>query len=173
MSSITIRQISITESDTDAVVNAANSGLWQGGGVCGFIFRAAGAEQMTEACEKIGHCDVGSAVITPGFNLRAGYVIHAVGPRWTGGGSNEQALLYSAYQSALRLARENNLTSIAFPLISAGIFGYPLEQAWQVAVRACRDFISVNADFCIDIVFAVLDDYIKATGEKILNDSAG
>ena len=118
MSSIEIRKIGITKLDTDAVVNAANTGLWEGGGVCGYIFRDAGSKEMTAACQKIGHCDEGSAVITPGFKLPAKYVIHAVGPRWSGGEHNEPKLLYSAYKQSLLLAKENGLHSIGFPLIS-------------------------------------------------------
>jgi len=168
MSSIKIQKVSITKFTADAVVNAANSGLWEGGGVCGFIFRDAGSADMTRACNAIGHCDVGSAVITPGFRLPAKYVIHAVGPRWSGGSNNEPELLYSAYMSSLKLAKENGIHSIGFPLISAGIFGYPLEGAWDRAVTACRDFISENSNYDIDITFCVLDDYIMETGKKIL-----
>jgi hypothetical protein len=119
MSSIEIRKIGITKLDTDAVVNAANTGLWEGGGVCGYIFHDAGSKEMTAACQKIGHCDEGSAVITPGFKLPAKYVIHAVGPRWSGGEHNEPKLLYSVYKQSLLLAKENGLHSIGFPLISA------------------------------------------------------
>ena len=170
MSRIEIRKIGITELDTDAVVNAANSGLWEGGGVCGFIFRNAGSAEMTAACQKIGHCDEGSAVITPGFKLPAKYVIHAVGPRWSGGDHNEPELLYSAYKSSLMLAKENGLHSIGFPLISAGIFGYPVDKAWERAIRACNDFILDNPDYEISIVFAVLDDRILDLGEKTLEN---
>ncbi len=95
------------------------------------------------------------------------------GPRWAGGSHDEPKLLYSAYRNSLLLARENGLHSIAFPLISAGIFGYPLEGAWQEAIRACRDFIREYADHEIRIVFAVLDDKILAAGEKILGEFAG
>ena len=168
MSSIEIRKIGITQLATDAVVNAANSGLWEGGGVCGYIFRDAGSAEMTAACNKIGHCDEGSAVITPGFKLPAKYVIHAVGPRWSGGNNNEPELLYSAYMRSLILAKENGLHSIGFPLISAGIFGYPVDKAWDRAIKACRDFIDANPDYQMQIVFAVLDDRIKAVGESIL-----
>ena len=168
MSSISIRKIGITELATDAVVNAANSGLWEGGGVCGYIFRDAGSAEMTEACNRIGHCDEGSAVITPGFKLPAKYVIHAVGPRYIDGNHNEPKLLYSAYKQSLLLAKENGLHSIGFPLISAGIFGYPVEKAWKKAIQACRDFINNNPDYDIEIVFAVLDDKIKAIGEGTL-----
>ncbi len=170
MSRIEIRKIGITELDTDAVVNAANSGLWEGGGVCGFIFRDAGSEEMTAACQKIGHCDEGSAVITPGFKLPAKYVIHAVGPRWSGGNHNEPELLYSAYKRSLMLAKENGLHSIGFPLISAGIFGYPVDKAWERAISACNDFILDNPDYEISIVFAVLDDRILDLGEKTLEN---
>ena len=168
MSGISIKKIGITKLDTDAVVNAANSGLWEGGGVCGYIFHDAGSKQMTEACNAIGHCDEGSAVITPGFNLPAKYVIHAVGPRWSGGNNNEPKLLYSAYMKSLIIAKENGIHSIGFPLISAGIFGYPIDKAWDRAIKACNDFIESNPDYEIDIVFAVLDDNIKKIGESVI-----
>lgn len=170
MSSINIRKISITDLSADAVVNAANTGLRAGGGVCGYIFRGAGAARMTEACNEIGHCDEGSAVITPGFDLPAKYVIHAVGPVWMGGENGEPEVLYSAYKSSLHLAKENGLHSIGFPLISAGIFGYPAELAWERAISACRDFIRENEGYEMEITFAVLDDGIKETGEKVLNE---
>ena len=173
MSSIEIRKTGITKLDTDAVVNAANTGLWEGGGVCGYIFRDAGSKEMTEACQKIGHCDEGSAVITPGFRLPAKYVIHAVGPRWSGGEHDEPKLLYSAYEKSLLLAKENDLHSIGFPLISAGIFGYPVDKAWQTAIRACNDFIRDNPEYDIKIIFAVLDGRILATGEETLKKIAG
>lgn len=168
MSGISIKKIGITKLDTDAVVNAANSGLWEGGGVCGYIFHDAGSKQMTEACNAIGHCDEGSAVITPGFNLPAKYVIHAVGPRWSGGNNNEPKLLYSAYMKSLIIAKENGIHSIGFPLISAGIFGYPIDKAWDRAIKACNDFIESNPDYEIDIIFAVLDDNIKKIGESVI-----
>ncbi|MBR0112998.1 MAG: macro domain-containing protein [Clostridia bacterium] len=168
MSSIEIRKTGITGLDTDAIVNAANEGLWAGGGVCGAIFRAAGHDELQDACNKIGHCDTGSAVITPGFNLKAKYVIHAVGPVWRGGKANEPALLYGAYYKSLELALENGCKSIGFPLISSGIFGYPVDKAWEAALSACRDFIEKDKYACIDIVFAVIDDDIYDTGNKLL-----
>ena len=168
MSSITIRKLSITELQADAVVNAANSDLAEGGGVCGYIFRGAGSAKMTEACNKIGHCPTGSAVITPGFDLPAKNVIHAVGPIWYGGNRNEPELLYNAYKSSLTVARDNGLHSIGFPLISAGIYRYPQEQAWERAITACRDFISANPDYEIEIIFCVLDDSILEKGQRIL-----
>lgn len=165
---ITIQKISITELSTDAIVNAANDGLWAGSGVCGAIFKAAGYEKLQAACSVIGHCNVGSAVITPGFNLKAKHIIHAVGPRWIDGEHLEPQQLYSAYENSLRLAKEHQCHSIGFPLISAGIFGYPIQDAWNIAVRACLDFIVQNTDYDINVVFAVLDDKIKQEGHKQL-----
>lgn len=170
MGSISIKKIGITKLKADAVVNAANSGLWEGGGVCGYIFQDAGSEEMTKACNKYGHCDEGSAVITPGFKLPVKYVIHAVGPRWTDGKHNEPALLYGAYKKSLELAKENDIHSIGFPLISAGIFGYPVDKAWRKAIQACKDFMEANPDYEMEIVFAVLDDDIKAVGEQTLEE---
>ena len=170
MSSIKIQKISITELDTDAIVNAANSSLMMGGGVCGAIFRAAGAVKLQAACWKIGHCKTGGAVITPGFNLKAKNVIHAVGPVWHGGNKGEPEDLYNAYKSSLTVAKDNDLHSIAFPLISAGIYGYPLEQAWERALTSCRDFINENKDYEIDIIFAVIDEEILEKGKKIMTE---
>lgn len=165
MSSIKIQKADITTLNTDAIVNAANPQLSYGGGVCGAIFRAAGVSKMTEACEAIGGCRTGNAVITPGFELPAKYVIHAVGPMWHGGNSNEDQMLYGAYFHALAVARQYNCHSVAFPLISAGIYGFPVELAWVAGLRACRDFIKANADFDMHVFFAVLDDDIKASGD--------
>lgn len=171
MSSINIQNISITKLETDAIVNAANSGLSMGGGVCGCIYFAAGVEQMAEACGKIGFCDRGSAVITPGFNLPAKYVIHAVGPKWRGGNEQEPELLYSAYNKSLSLAKENGIHSIGFPLISAGRFHYPLEQAWEIAIKACRDFIDDNSEYELKIIFAVMDERIITVGKRLLKQN--
>ncbi|MCR5667394.1 MAG: macro domain-containing protein [Eubacterium sp.] len=168
MPNIHIYKSSITKLTTDAIVNAANTGLWKGGGVCGYIFQEAGSREMTRACEQIGHCDEGSAVITPGFHLPAKYVIHAVGPRWSGGDNHEPELLYSAYRASLKLAMDNGLHSIGFPLISAGIFGYPVEKAWERAIRACSDFLKENPEYEMKIVFAVLDNQILKIGRAIL-----
>lgn len=170
MSSITVRKISITDLDTDAIVNAANENLWAGGGVCGAIFRAAGIRELQAACDTIGHCDTGSAVITSGFSLKAKYVIHAVGPVWHGGDHREPQLLYGCYRRSLELAKENDIHSIGFPLISAGIFGYPADKAWRKALQACRDFIQGNPDYDIDIIFAVIGDDILELGEKTISE---
>lgn len=171
MSIIEIRKISITDLDTDAVVNAANDGLWAGSGVCGAIFSAAGYSKLQEACNKIGHCDTGSAVITPGFNLKAKYIIHAVGPVYKDGKHKEAELLYGAYYKSLELALENKCRSIGFPLLSAGVFGYPLQEAWQQALTACKDFLDKHKDASLHIVFAVLQDSILKIGQKQLRDS--
>lgn len=137
----TIVRNDITKMPVDAIVNAANSALAPGGGVCGAIFAAAGYEKLDRACREIGHCDVGQAVITPGFALPAKHVIHTVGPIWRGGGQNEASLLYSAYRSSLLLAEKQGCESVAFPLISAGIYGYPKAEALRIAVNAIGDFL--------------------------------
>ncbi len=170
MSFIEIRKTGITGLNTDAIVNAANEGLRAGGGVCGAIFKAAGHEQLQAACNKIGHCPTGSAVITPGFNLKAKYIIHAVGPRWSDGKHDEPRLLYGVYQRSLELAVNNGCRSVGFPLISAGLFGYPVDQAWKKALQACRDFIKDGNQ--IDIVFAVLSDSNLEQGLKVLKEVA-
>jgi len=128
----------ITTLDVDAIVNAANDQLAPGGGVCGAIHRAAGPE-LAEACAALGPCPAGEARITPGFNLPARLVIHAVGPRWLGGGQGEPELLASAYRAAFHLAKESRVRSIAFPAISTGVFGYPLHPAAAIALRVTRE----------------------------------
>ena len=171
MSTIEIKKIGITKLDTDAIVNAANEALRAGGGVCGAIFAEAGHQRLQEACDKIGYCKTGSAVITPAFDLPAKYVIHAVGPIWRGGEQGEAKLLYGAYYHALELAVINGCESIAFPLISSGIFGYPVEQAWEVAFLACRDFLKQNYEISIQIIFAVLKDEMVEMGNRILGET--
>lgn len=170
MSSIKIQKIGITDLDTDCIVNAANSQLAQGSGVCGAIFRAAGARELQAACNKIGHCPTGGAVITPGFALKAKYVIHAVGPIWQGGSHNEPQNLFSCYRESLERAKENDCHSIGFPLISAGIFGYPKDKAWRKALQSCSDWIEENPDYDMDIIFAVLDDRILELGQKTMKE---
>ena len=164
MSSIDIRQIGITDLETDCIVNAANSRLAEGSGVCGAIFAQAGRKKLAEACDKIGSCPTGGAVITPGFDLKAKYIVHTVGPVWHGGMDKEPEALYSCYQESLNRAMENGCHSIGFPLISAGIFGYPKDKAWEVAIRSCRDWIAAHADYDMDITFAVLDKKILELG---------
>lgn len=156
---LTAQIVDITALGTDAIVNAANESLAPGGGVCGAIHRAAGPELAT-ACAAIGHCPTGEARITPGFRLPAKYVIHAVGPVWKGGGDGEAALLASAYRWAVRLALEHDLASIAFPAISTGIFGFPLEPATRIAVSTVREEIGPGLDLR-EIVFACFSPEVE------------
>ena len=160
----------ITGMNVDAIVNAANEGLRAGGGVCGAIFRAAGHADLQRACDKIGHCDTGDAVITPGFALVARHIIHAVGPVWSGGRSDEANLLASCYRRSLDVAAENGCASIAFPLISSGIYGYPKDEAWHVTLTACYDWLKKHDGRGIAITFCVLSEESKALGEKTLSE---
>lgn len=136
----------ITTMEVDAVVNAANERLLMGGGVCGAIFHAAGVRELQAACDAIGHVDTGSAVATPGFRLAARHVIHTAGPVWQGGGQGERALLAGCYTSSLGLAASLGCQSVAFPLISSGIYGYPRKEAYRVAVDAIGDFLEAHGD---------------------------
>ena len=168
MSTVSIQKIGITDILVDAIVNAANEGLQAGGGVCGAIFKAAGYSQLQAACNSIGHCNTGSAVITDGFHAKAKYIIHAVGPRYIDGKHKEAKLLYSAYKRSLELAVTHGCHSIAFPLISAGIFGYPVDGAWTKALQACHDFFEAHPNVSLDVIFTVLNDDILNLGKKKL-----
>ena len=165
LSSIEIRKTGITKTGAQCVVNAANSSLQEGGGVCGIVFNAAGSAKLQQACDRIGSCKTGKAVITPGFDL-CEYIIHAVGPIYRDGKHHEPQDLYSCYRASLDIARGNGITSIAFPLISAGIFGYPKKEAWRKALQACNDWIKDNADYEIAIIFAIIDDKILDLGKQ-------
>ena len=168
MGRIRIEAIGITEAGTECVVNAANSRLAGGSGVCGAIFDAAGWDEMQAACDAIGHCDTGSAVMTPAFRMDARFVIHAVGPVWQGGQNGEAEKLYSCYRASLDLAARHGCRSIAFPLISSGIYGYPKEEAWKVALRACTDYLNENPDCEMEIVFAAFKEGLAQMGRKEL-----
>lgn len=148
---MTVHQGDITKLEVDAIVNAANERLAPGGGVCGAIHRAAGPK-LAEDCARIGHCATGDAVITPGHDLPARHVIHTVGPVWHGGDRGEPEALASCYRRSIELAAEHGCRTIAFPAVSTGIYGYPPDQAAEVAVRAVRDVLrerpEMRVTFC-------------------------
>lgn len=178
---LTLSQGDITRQDVDAIVNAANSSLLGGGGVDGAIHRA-GGKVILEECRKIravqGGCDPGEAVITTGGNLKARYVIHTVGPVWQGGTMRESEILKNAYQNSLQLACDNDVASIAFPSISTGAYGYPLDLATAVAIEAVSEFVSRPAssedsfkgspDFIKEVRFVVFSPEALATYTRLL-----
>lgn len=145
----------ITKLYVEAIVNAANTGLKMGGGVCGAIFRAAGADKLTKACEKIAPIKTGEAVITDGFNLKAKYIIHTAGPVYDPNNDEESVrLLKNSYKSSLLLAKENNITSLAFPLISAGIYGFPKINAFEIGKSTIENFLKEND---MDVYLTIVD----------------
>jgi len=162
---IRLLKADITLLDADAIVNAANEALSVGGGVCGAIHRAAGSELLDE-CIQLGGCETGQAKITHGYELPAKYVIHTVGPVWHGGNSNEPELLTNCYKNSLQLALNNNIKSIAFPAISCGIFGYPIDKACAIAVSTIQDFLEKHDN--IEVILVCFDDKIKNEYDKLL-----
>ncbi|HXH17536.1 MAG TPA: O-acetyl-ADP-ribose deacetylase [Chitinophagales bacterium] len=160
----------ITKIKADAIVNAANTSLMGGGGVDGAIHRA-GGPAILEECKKIvarqGGCPTGEAVITSGGNLPAKYVIHAVGPYWSGGNKNERELLVNAYRNSLQLATEKGVKTIAFPNISTGAYRFPKEEAAQIAVNTVKDFLEKNKTI-ERVMFVCFDDENYAIYKKLL-----
>lgn len=157
---------SITDINVDVIVNAANAGLLGGGGVDGAIHRAAGPG-LLEECHTLGGCASGDAKMTKGYNLKAKFVIHAVGPVWRGGNHDEAELLASCYRRSLELAAAHNLKSIAFPAISTGAYGYPLEQATQIAVDAVRNWLIGSTTLEL-VVFVCFDRQTFSIYERLL-----
>jgi len=146
--------------NVDAIVNAANTDLQMGGGVCGAIFRAAGWQELQAACDKLAPIKTGEAVITPGFGLPAKYVIHTAGPIYDYHAAEQsERYLRAAYTNSLALAAENGCGSVAFPLISSGIYGYPKDEAFRVASSAIRAFLETTD---LDVYLAVLDKEVFA-----------
>ena len=170
MPQINVTQGDITRTSVDAIVNAANEALLGGGGVDGAIHRAAG-RRLLDACRELPQvrpgvrCPTGEARITPGFELPARFVVHTVGPVWQGGGSDEDALLASCYRASLRLARQHDLVSIAFPAISCGVFGYPVARACAIAVRTLRE--SADHDH-MQVTLVAFDARMRAALETAL-----
>lgn len=157
----------ITKMPADAIVNAANTALKMGGGVCGAIFKAAGASELESACNKLAPIKTGEAVITPGFKLPVKYVIHTAGPVYNGGNYGEEELLRSCYLNSLELALENGCESIVFPLISSGIYGYPKAEALRVATAAIREFL---ADHDLYVTLVVFDKAAFSASEKLMSE---
>ena len=162
----------ITKRESGAIINAANSSLMGGGGVDGTIHRAGGSA-IIEECKKIrserGPLPAGQAVITTGGNLKARFVIHTVGPIWHGGGSGEPELLASAYRESLKLAVENGLSSVSFPSISTGAYGYPVEMAAKVALEAVISFLKEDASLA-EVVFVLFDAKAYETYARTLKE---
>jgi O-acetyl-ADP-ribose deacetylase len=165
----------ITLQDTDAIVNAANSGLMGGGGVDGAIHRA-GGPKILEECKKIvakqGRLPTGQAVITTGGDLPAKYVIHTVGPVWHGGMNQEAELLASAYRESLKLAEKNRLKSVSFPSISTGVYGYPVEKAAVIAIKTVISFLKEEASSLQTVVFVLFDARTNEAYEKALKEAS-
>ncbi|HKK63815.1 MAG TPA: O-acetyl-ADP-ribose deacetylase [Bacteroidales bacterium] len=164
MERISLIKGDITQIKTDAIVNAANNSLTGGGGVDGAIHKSAGSK-LLEECEKLNGCETGEAKITKGYKLFAKFVIHTVGPVWHGGSSNEKLLLANCYRNSLKLAKQHNIKSIAFPTISTGIYGFPIEEATEIAVNEVIKHLQSNK---IKIAFVVFNDNAFSVYEKIL-----
>src|SRR6266566_1801191 len=156
----------ITKLDVDAIVNAANSTLLGGGGVDGAIHRAAGTELLAE-CRTLGGCEPGRAKITRGYRLPARFVIHTVGPIWKGGKHGEPETLANCYRNSLELAAENGIKTIAFPAISCGAYGYPIQAAAQIALKTTREFLA-STDKIDKVIFVLWDEDICEVYRQLL-----
>ena len=157
----------ITTLDLDCIVNAANENLMPGGGVCGAIHQAAGKELAAE-CKRIGHCGVGEARITNGYNLKAKHVIHTVGPIWHGGNHGEDQYLFNCYKKSLLLSTHHGIESIAFPNISTGIYGYPKELAAETAIAAVKQH-QISGRKLKEVVFCCFDEENYQLYDNLLN----
>jgi O-acetyl-ADP-ribose deacetylase (regulator of RNase III) len=166
---IRIVRADITSLDVDAIVNAANSTLLGGGGVDGAIHRTAGPELLAE-CRTLGGCPTGEARITSGYRLPALYVIHTVGPIWCGGNNAEASLLANCYQNCLQLAQEKSISSIAFPAISTGAYGYPIDAASKIAIEETRRFLAVHPE--LEVIFACFDQAAEQTYNRVLDSGS-
>jgi len=167
MAVIELIQSDITQLDVDVVVNAANSSLLGGGGVDGAIHRAAGP-QLLEECIKTGGCLSGEAKLTKGYKLKARYIIHTVGPIWHGGAADEKRLLASCYRNSLMLAVEKNCSTIAFPNISTGVYGFPKELAAGIAIHEVQSFLLKNKSV-IQVLFCCFDSENFLIYQNLLN----
>ena len=156
----------ITHQNTDAIVNAANTSLLGGGGVDGAIHRTAGKE-LLEECRTLNGCKTGDAKITKGYNLKAKYVIHAVGPVWRGGNSGEPELLRSCYRRCFEIAAQHNISSISFPAISTGVYRYPLKQAAEIALTETINYLKQN-DNIIKVCFICFDSITQSVYKETL-----
>jgi O-acetyl-ADP-ribose deacetylase (regulator of RNase III) len=157
----------ITTLDVDAIVNASNKKLLGGGGVDGAIHRAAGPELLAE-CRALGGCEPGEAKLTRGYHLPARFVIHTVGPIWRGGKHGEARILANCYRNSFQLAVGNEIKTIAFPAISCGAYGYPIEQAAQIALQTTREFLADNGDLA-KVIFALWDEDVYEAFASTLN----
>ena len=171
MTQIEVLEADITTLDVDAIVNAANSSLLGGGGVDGAIHRAAGPELLAE-CRTLGGCDAGDAKITKGYRLPARHVIHAVGPVWRGGHQGQPGTLASCYRRSLELCAQHALKSVAFPSISTGIYGFPKDQAAEIAVRTVQVFVAEHPDALSRAIFCCFDAEAARLHREYLGETA-